>query len=73
MPTTLQLIQAIEAAIGAGNGAQKAALAVTALTGAASLAGASDSQVAKVQTMAPNLINAGVATLNATGVFKKAA
>jgi len=67
----LPLVKQIEEMVGAGNGANKKALAVSSAKDAAALSGASPSQIASVVEVADKAIDTTVATLNAIGTFKK--
>jgi hypothetical protein len=68
----LPLIQAIEAAVGAGNGEIKKQIAIDSVTAAAKASGASEAQVAQTIRIVSPLIDSNVAALNKTGTFQVA-
>jgi hypothetical protein len=69
-PMVLQMIQAVEMAVGGGKGSQKTQLVQAAVMAAGQVVGANEAQNASLQESIPTLINATVAGLNAAGVFK---
>lgn len=65
------LIKSIEDLLGAGGGNDKKQAAVGNMTEMAVAAGANSDQVQAVSKMAGEVVDAGVAAFNASGVFKK--
>lgn len=71
LPQIIILIQTIEQAIGAGNGAAKKEIVIGSLEAAAAANGANEKQLKSLRAMASALVDRQVAQFNESGTFEK--